>query len=183
MSRQQQLLDAAVQVFADRGFEAATVDQVAVAAGVSVGTLYNYFTSKEEILRGIVLREFATRRGFMSLNDRSRSASDTIPTFITRHLHQALSSPSASRVVMQEKRLIQRWQEHGQLSAQGMKTLLEELLVKETSAERAEVLAVMLHGAVEGLTLYLMQLPKEDALCKVEDLMPFFRDFVLQGLR
>ena len=48
--RVQQLLDAAMAVFARRGYAAATVDAVAERAGVAKGTVYQYFKSKEELL-------------------------------------------------------------------------------------------------------------------------------------
>ena len=54
------LLEAAARDFAERGFEATNIDQVAVAAGVAKGTIYNYFRSKEELF-GEVLTEAARR--------------------------------------------------------------------------------------------------------------------------
>jgi AcrR family transcriptional regulator len=48
--RRQEILDAAVEVFSDHGVSKATVADVAVAAGVAKGTVYLYFSSKEELL-------------------------------------------------------------------------------------------------------------------------------------
>ncbi len=57
-ARKQAILDAALTVFAERGFEAARLDDVAARAGVAKGTLYLYFKDKEalfeELLRGAV---------------------------------------------------------------------------------------------------------------------------------
>lgn len=44
------ILDAAEQVFAERGFAAARVQDIAVRAGLAVGTIYNYFEQKEDVL-------------------------------------------------------------------------------------------------------------------------------------
>ena len=44
------ILDAAIQVFARRGFHACRVSDVADEAGVAYGLVYHYFNSKEEIL-------------------------------------------------------------------------------------------------------------------------------------
>src|ERR1700730_3797311 len=46
------LADAARRLFADRGFDAVTVAQVAQAANVSEGTVFNYFPTKEELFYG-----------------------------------------------------------------------------------------------------------------------------------
>lgn len=49
-ARRTQILDAAAHVFARKGFEGATVTEIAQVAGLSEGSLYNYFRSKEELL-------------------------------------------------------------------------------------------------------------------------------------
>lgn len=51
--RQEQILEAALQVFSRRGFDRATVPDVAREAGVAVGTIYNYYQSKRDLLVAI----------------------------------------------------------------------------------------------------------------------------------
>jgi TetR/AcrR family fatty acid metabolism transcriptional regulator len=48
--RETQILDAATKVFASKGFRAATTREIAKVAGVSEGTIYNYFDSKYDLL-------------------------------------------------------------------------------------------------------------------------------------
>jgi AcrR family transcriptional regulator len=48
--RRRDLLDAAVKVFAKKGVSAATVSDIAKAAGVAKGTFYLYYSSKEHLL-------------------------------------------------------------------------------------------------------------------------------------
>lgn len=55
-ARRAQILDAAAQVFASKGFHAATVRDVARAAGVADGTIYNYFGSKNDLLLALLDR-------------------------------------------------------------------------------------------------------------------------------
>jgi AcrR family transcriptional regulator len=52
------ILERAVSEFAERGYEATTMDQIAEAAEVSKGTLYNYFASKEDLFRNLVEAQF-----------------------------------------------------------------------------------------------------------------------------
>jgi len=67
-ARPAEILDAALTVFSARGFAAAKLDDVAKEAGVSKGTLYLYFESKEalfeamalELMRGPVLAQLET---------------------------------------------------------------------------------------------------------------------------
>jgi AcrR family transcriptional regulator len=51
--RRRELLDAAVRVFARRGFHASRVGDIAEEAGVAHGLLYHYFRSKDEVLETI----------------------------------------------------------------------------------------------------------------------------------
>lgn len=49
-ARPQELLEAALRVFAERGYRGARLEEVAASAGVSKGALYHYFENKEELL-------------------------------------------------------------------------------------------------------------------------------------
>ena len=53
-ARREAILDAALTVFAERGFEAARLDDVAARAGVAKGTLYLYFKDKEALFEEVV---------------------------------------------------------------------------------------------------------------------------------
>ncbi len=55
-ARRNQILDAAAAVFAEKGFHRATTKEIARTAGVSEGTIYNYFDSKADLLIGIMAR-------------------------------------------------------------------------------------------------------------------------------
>ena len=50
VDKRRQILDAAIRVFATRGFHACRVSDVADEAGVAYGLVYHYFGSKEEIM-------------------------------------------------------------------------------------------------------------------------------------
>jgi AcrR family transcriptional regulator len=81
--RREQVLSAAHAVFARKGFRAATVDEIADAAGVAKGTVYLYFTSKDEIYwatlnRGLDDLHARTRAAF----DAGRSLRDKVQAFI-----------------------------------------------------------------------------------------------------
>ncbi|RIK89923.1 MAG: TetR family transcriptional regulator, partial [Burkholderiales bacterium] len=53
-ARPGELLDAALDLFVDRGFAATRLEDVARRAGVSKGTLYLYYANKEELLKAVV---------------------------------------------------------------------------------------------------------------------------------
>ena len=58
-ARPGELLDAALQLFVEKGFAATRVEEVAARAGVSKGTLFLYFSSKEELFKAVVRANIA----------------------------------------------------------------------------------------------------------------------------
>jgi AcrR family transcriptional regulator len=55
-ARPDEVLDAALDLFLEKGFAATRVEDIAVRAGLSKGAVYLYFPSKEAVLEGIVRR-------------------------------------------------------------------------------------------------------------------------------
>jgi Transcriptional regulator len=72
IQRRNVIIDAAERVFFKEGIENASMDQVALEAELSKGTLYRYFKSKEELYKAIVIR------GFIALKRKLKEAA--IPT-------------------------------------------------------------------------------------------------------
>jgi AcrR family transcriptional regulator len=59
--RREQILEAALSVFADKGFDRATNKDIAVAAGITPGLIYHYFKSKQDLLREAIERHSPLR--------------------------------------------------------------------------------------------------------------------------
>jgi AcrR family transcriptional regulator len=53
-SRKQQIMDAALHLFATEGYAHCTISNLAEHAGISKGLMYNYFSSKQELLEAII---------------------------------------------------------------------------------------------------------------------------------
>lgn len=53
-SRPGELLEAALELFVERGYSSTKTEDVAARAGVSKGTLYRYFSTKEELFKAVV---------------------------------------------------------------------------------------------------------------------------------
>jgi AcrR family transcriptional regulator len=70
------LVDTAFDLFEAHGYEAVTMEQIAAAADVAKGTLYNHFPVKEALLRHYFHRQFAEQGP--ALRDKLRRQPDTI---------------------------------------------------------------------------------------------------------
>jgi AcrR family transcriptional regulator len=87
-ARREQIVGAATRVFAEKGFRRSTTREVARAAGVSEGTIYNYFEDKDALLLAILDR----------LNETERRAADfeegmatDFPGFLKEYLRRRIS--------------------------------------------------------------------------------------------
>jgi TetR/AcrR family fatty acid metabolism transcriptional regulator len=102
-ARRKQILDAATQVFAEKGFHRATVKEIARVAGIADGTIYTYFASKDEVLLAVLdrLNETTERKQQFVLGDEQ-----DLKAFFRAYLRQrmALLWPNAEvfRAVLPE---------------------------------------------------------------------------------
>jgi AcrR family transcriptional regulator len=79
-ARPAELMSAALDLFVERGFAATRLDEVAALAGVSKGTLYLYFSSKEELFKAVIRSGIVPliERGERLLQEHRGSAADLL---------------------------------------------------------------------------------------------------------
>jgi AcrR family transcriptional regulator len=80
--RPRQILDAAFEVFAERGLASARLDDIARRAGVSKGTIYLYFPSKEDLFREVVRTTVGDAVDDLARRLNGASALDDLNTFM-----------------------------------------------------------------------------------------------------
>ena len=103
--KRSRILDAAVKVFAERGFHSATVAGIAKAAGVADGTIYLYFKGKDDLLIRLfdesMTALLAEAREALA---RERSAPEKLRRFIQLHLAVVERNPDLAAVLIVELR-------------------------------------------------------------------------------
>ena len=101
-AKEEQILEAALEVFSLHGFRGATIDQIAEAAGMSKPNLLYYFASKEEIHRRLLTEMLGLWLAPLRELD---SAGDPIPeirSYIRRKIEMARDFPRESRLFANE---------------------------------------------------------------------------------
>ncbi|MFT5431638.1 MAG: TetR/AcrR family fatty acid metabolism transcriptional regulator [Myxococcota bacterium] len=103
--KRERIIRAAVKVFAAKGFYCARVSDVAKEAGVADGTIYLYFSSKEELLRGLF--EENMRRIIGQIRD--LVATETVPAMrlqrlVEAYVNFAIEEPELAEVLTVELR-------------------------------------------------------------------------------
>ncbi|WP_219847070.1 TetR/AcrR family transcriptional regulator [Burkholderia multivorans] len=107
-ARPAEILNAAIDVFSERGFATARLDEVAQRAGVVKGTLYRYFATKEELFKAVVHQTLAAH---LETVERSSAAFEgSLVEFVPMLLERAALRlgdsrfPAIARVVLTESR-------------------------------------------------------------------------------
>ena len=98
-----QLLDAAVRVFARKGFHASRVGDIATEAGVAHGLLYHYFESKDQVLEAVFQENWSLLVARIeSVEKTDEPAADQLRHISAIVLRTWLHLPDVVRVVVQE---------------------------------------------------------------------------------
>jgi AcrR family transcriptional regulator len=110
--RPQEILEAALRVFAERGYRTTRLEDVGEAAGVTKGTIYHYFANKEELLLRAI--DHYHEQAFGQLNGMMRE----------------LTGPASERI----RELVRRW--FGAVSSERM--AVRSLLLQGVAHEAPE---------------------------------------------
>jgi TetR/AcrR family fatty acid metabolism transcriptional regulator len=101
--KRRHLLDAAVRVFARKGFHASRVGDIAEEAGVAHGLLYHYFESKDQVLEAVFHENWSVLVARIeSVEATDEPAADQLRHIATIVLRTWLHLPDVVRVVVQE---------------------------------------------------------------------------------
>ena len=189
-SKAEIIKEAAVRVFAGEGFHRARMEAVAHEAGVAVGTIYNYFKSKEEILLSIFQAEFDEQMPlFDELQASSLPIRDQIKQILDEHFCLLRKKKRLARVLLQERfnpgteftdKLIG-------LHRQAVKRI-EELIQKGIDQGwvrrcNPSVIASALFAVVQSISICEMSYSPEKADRLIKDAPSELADFIWSGLK
>ena len=104
--RRESIIQAAIEVFSKKGFQAATISEIAQRAGVAEGSIYQYFKNKEDLFFSIPIEKTKEFRTQLELHLEGISgAFNKIRKFVWYFLYFFKVNPEYGRILMLEMRV------------------------------------------------------------------------------
>jgi AcrR family transcriptional regulator len=185
--RRRQILDSALVVFSQKGFHASNVSDVAAHAGVSQGTIYWYFNSKEELFDAAIMAFFTSFGAeMMTVLQNGKTASEKLRTLarsmddLVVNAQQVFGAFLGYWASSQDRQgSAQFWVDLLHEYTDGVVAVIEEgIRSGEFRDVDARALVWAMAAAYDGLAAYLMFIPEID----VRRVSKVFIDILLRGL-
>lgn len=108
--KRHRITEAAIEVFAEKGFSQARVSDVARRAGVADGTIYLYFKSKDDLLLSVFEQKMdELRAGLLDALKGCADPVEEIRRFARYHFEQVRSHRAAAEVLQLELRMSRKF--------------------------------------------------------------------------
>jgi AcrR family transcriptional regulator len=110
LDKKTHIINAAVELFAEKGFEGTSIRDIATKANVNVAMINYYFGSKEKLFECMVEQKAAYTKGALEeiVNDKSLSEIEKIDSIIDSYVNRLFTNRIFHRVIHQEMMLNQR---------------------------------------------------------------------------
>jgi AcrR family transcriptional regulator len=104
--RRRAILDAALSVFTERGYDAATIEDVRERSGASIGSIYHHYGSKEQLAAALYAEGLADyQRGFAAVLARDPQPAAGIRALVRHHLRWVEADQRLARFLLEHRTL------------------------------------------------------------------------------
>ncbi len=181
------LLAAATRLFADRGFERTSVQDLVDAAGVTKGAMYHYFASKEDVLFAVFRRVLATQMRNLDacatdegpVHERLRAAAVDLVVSTVENLDDMVIYFRSLHVLSRERQ--DQVRAERQNYQERFRALIEE--GQRQRVFRTDVVADLVASQYFGAVNHLGMWYHPDGELGGDEVGGYFADLLLTGLR
>ena len=185
--RRNQIIEGAIKVFTAKGFHGATVREIAAEAGLTMGTLYNYINSKEDII--YIVYDSITTSLRKEMRDSIKGISDPkerLKAALRQNLHSVYQHQDVIMFIYKASSLFDRESLHEVLARETEYIELFEGLLRGYFGDRA-IDETRLRLAADLLTyipiiMTFRRWSLRRRFDSMEDVMERILDFVLHGI-
>lgn len=158
LSRKELIRQTAIQVMAENGYHNSTTDKIAQEAGIAVGTIYNYFRNKEEILEYIFAVELEKRqKAFEEQRQSNKPVLEKLQALLELHFTEIAENIAVGQILVREQQLPGKSEVNGitaflQGVPESIKSLLDNAIANEEIRPcDTRLIAAAMFGAIQGV--------------------------------
>jgi TetR/AcrR family fatty acid metabolism transcriptional regulator len=185
-NKRERIIAAAAKLFGDKGYHDTTTAEIAESAGVAAGTIYIYFSSKEELLVA-VFEEFLGRhmQRLREGVERETTPRDKLMRLLTLGLELMQDNPDSARIFLSQLRQSTKMiTTVAKRSSRAYKDIIEDILTEgaQTGLCRdvnVPATASMLFGAFQSTVLDWVA---DGCSYALVDMLDELTEFVLHGV-
>ncbi|SHK62738.1 TetR/AcrR family transcriptional regulator [Paramaledivibacter caminithermalis] len=194
---EERILDAAIQVFGEKGYSAATTSEIAKRAKVAEGTIFRYFPKKKELLHGIVLKAIDIFGEKVVV----KSLEETVEANKDKAFKEVLKAIVLDRVKIFEqhyaymKVILYELQFHDdvrrlfidKIAKQAIELVKKVVDIAKKNREIKDIESLIITRSMLGMVLMMLiqrqLMPSETSISNIEDEIDLMIDMLMDGIR
>lgn len=169
--RKKEILDAAFELFANEGFDVTSISKIAVKAGISKGLLYNYFDSKEDLIKTIIFNGLDSLAQFIDPNNDGILTKQEMKYFLDEMFNALTEEPRFWKLYFNlffQPHVLKLVEKRLTVMIQTYMKMISEYFVSSGS-EDPETEAIFFGALIDGVGFHFMINPENFPLEKIKN--------------
>lgn len=170
-ARKKEILHAALELFANEGFHNTSISAIASKAGISKGLLYNYFSSKEDLIRTIIYNGLDSMTRFVDPNKDGFLTRNELKYFLEEMFKALKNEPDYWKLyftVFMQPKVLKLVEKRLAVTVHKYLMMLSEYFTSAGSTD-PETDALFFGALLDGIGFQFMVDPERFPLEKVKD--------------
>ena len=169
--RKKEILDAAFELFANEGFDVTSISKIASKAGISKGLLYNYFDSKEDLIKIIIFNGLDSLAQFIDPNNDGILTKQEMKYFLDEMFNALIEEPRFWKLYFNlffQPHVLKLVEKRLAVMIQTYMKMISEYFVSSGS-EDPETEAIFFGALIDGVGFHFMINPENFPLEKIKN--------------
>jgi len=171
------ILDAALKLFADKGYASTSISCIAESANISKGLMYNYFKSKEELLKTIVLNFIAEIGGMIDPDRDNIMSSEEALRFFDKYFELLMTRTEETKLFVQltvQPEVVKFISDHTVLPNMSKQGEMIFSYFAENQMENMQMMMLNFATIIKGITMLYVFSPEKYP----DEMMLEYRDYL-----
>ena len=169
----EKILYAAFELFSSIGYWSTSISKIAKQAGISKGLMYNYFNSKEHLLKAVIEKILEVIKDVINFDEEDKTPEENMTLLITRIFAHIEKNGSMIRMMAKISLQIGQFDFVNEILVKEYKTMINkaENLLSQMNFKNPRQEALILGAAIDGVLLQQQIFGEEYPLQEIKEAM------------